>query len=226
MPASDINVLMLPSFDPGRREGRESRDRPAGLAGCGGGPRLLHGDTTPRRTHATGEKVLLVRQETSPEDVGGMHAAEGILTAVGGMTSHAAVVARGWGKCCVAGAGDRIAIDAQVESPSESKTYRQRGRLSHRRLDAARSWSGEMAHASLRSSPATSRPCWTGPTRSHPEGAHELPTPRQDAQRAREFGAQGIGLCRTEHMFFEGDRIKAMRQMILANDHESIGRRR
>ena len=157
----------------------------------------------------------MVRKETNPEDIEGMHLAVGILTSTGGMTSHAAVVARGWGRCCVAGAGE-IHIDEKGKKIKVgNKTLHAQGHALDRRLD--RRSDGR------RDRNANSRSCrgdfatvmgWADKYRTMKIRTN-ADTPA-DAKRAREFGAEGIGLCRTEHMFFEGERIKAMRAMILA----------
>jgi len=163
-----------------------------------------------------GEKVILVRTETSPEDIGGMHAAEGILTARGGMTSHAAVVARGMGKCCVAGCGD-----AKIDE--KSKTLNINGHVLHEgdwlTLNGS---TGEviLGQVKLIDPELTGNfgtlMAWADEYRAL--GVRTNADTPHDAKVARQFGAEGIGLCRTEHMFFEGDRIKAVRQMILAKD--------
>ena len=163
-----------------------------------------------------GKKVILVRIETSPEDLRGMNVAEGILTARGGMTSHAAVVARGMGKCCVSGAGS-IKIDYKKKTMvAGDKTYVEGDWIS---LNGS---TGEVYDGKIE----TREPELSGDFGSLMKLAdkHSVMLVRtnadtpHDAQVARSFGAQGIGLCRTEHMFFGGDKIKAMREMILAND--------
>ena len=166
-------------------------------------------------------KVVLVRIETSPEDLRGMAVAQGILTMRGGMTSHAAVVARGMGKCCVSGAGE-IKIDYK------EKTIEMAGQLYHEGDWISLNGStGEVYDGQV----PTTEPELGGDFGAIMNLASKYTktlvrtnadTPR-DARQARNFGAQGIGLCRTEHMFFEGDRIKAVREMILASDEE--GRR-
>ena len=166
-------------------------------------------------------KVVLVRIETSPEDLRGMAVAQGILTMRGGMTSHAAVVARGMGKCCVSGAGE-IRVDYKAKTVEMAgKTYKEGDWIS---LNGS---TGEVYDGQV----PTVMPELGGDFGQVMNFAAKYTktlvrtnadTPR-DAKQARAFGAQGIGLCRTEHMFFEGDRIKAVREMILASDVE--GRR-
>lgn len=171
---------------------------------------------------AKGEKVILVRIETSPEDLRGMNVAKGILTARGGMTSHAAVVARGMGKCCVSGAGTLV-IDYKARTMTvDGKTFKEGDWIS---LNGS---TGQVLEGKV----DTQDPELSGDFAKLMELADKYTkmnvrtnadTPK-DATVARGFGAQGIGLCRTEHMFFEGDRIKAMREMILADDEK--GRRK
>ena len=167
------------------------------------------------------KKVVLVRIETSPEDLRGMAVAQGILTMRGGMTSHAAVVARGMGKCCVSGAGE-IKVDYKAKTVEmNGKVYNEGDWIS---LNGS---TGEVYNGQV----PTRDPELDGDFGAIMNLAAKYTntlvrtnadTPR-DAKQARSFGAQGIGLCRTEHMFFEGDRIKAVREMILASDVE--GRR-
>jgi pyruvate,orthophosphate dikinase len=169
-----------------------------------------------------GHKVVLVRIETSPEDLKGMNVAEGILTARGGMTSHAAVVARGMGKCCISGAGS-LKIDYKTRTlVIEGKKYKEGDWIS---LNGS---TGEVYEGKI----TTKDPELSGDFGKLMKLADKYSrmlvrtnadTPN-DSKVARNFGAKGIGLCRTEHMFFEGDRIKAMREMILANDE--AGRRK
>lgn len=168
------------------------------------------------------KKVVLVRIETSPEDLRGMNVAQGILTARGGMTSHAAVVARGMGKCCVSGAG-ALQIDYKGRTMTvDGRVYKEGDWIS---LNGS---TGQVIEGKVE----TQDPELSGDFAMIMELADKYTrmkvrtnadTPK-DAQVARGFGAQGIGLCRTEHMFFEGDRIKAMREMILADDE--AGRRK
>jgi pyruvate,orthophosphate dikinase len=154
----------------------------------------------------------LVRKETNPEDIEGMHSAVGILTSTGGMTSHAAVVARGWGRCCVAGAGEIVIDEKGKKIKVGGKTFTSKDTLS---IDGS---TGEVMAGTI----ATQVPKLSGDFATVMGWADKYRTMKvrtnadtpDDAKRAREFGAQGIGLCRTEHMFFEGDRIKEMRAMI------------
>lgn len=168
----------------------------------------------------SGLDVVLVRTETSPEDIDGMHSSKGILTARGGMTSHAAVVARGMGTCCVAGCNDII-----IDEKAKTLTIKNSGLILREgdfiTLDGS---TGEVYNGRL----ATRDPELSGDFGTLMSWADEArkigvrtnaDTPF-DASVARKFGAEGIGLCRTEHMFFEGDRIKAVREMILASDVE------
>ncbi|XP_028065484.1 LOW QUALITY PROTEIN: pyruvate, phosphate dikinase, chloroplastic-like [Camellia sinensis] len=165
--------------------------------------------------HAQGKSVILVRTETSPEDVGGMHAASGILTARGGMTSHAAVVARGWGKCCVAGCSDIRVNDAEKVVVIGDRVFSEGEWLS------VNGSTGEVILGKQRLSP----PALCGDLETFMSWADKFrrlkvmanaDTP-DDALIARNNGAEGIGLCRTEHMFFASDqRIKAVRKMIMA----------
>ncbi|XP_047319351.1 pyruvate, phosphate dikinase, chloroplastic-like [Impatiens glandulifera] len=165
--------------------------------------------------HAQGKSVILVRTETSPEDVGGMHAATGILTARGGMTSHAAVVARGWGKCCVSGCGDIRVNDLEKVVVIGDKVIEEGGWIS---------LNGSTGEVILGKQPL-SPPALSGDLEAFMSWADEFrkikvmanaDTP-DDALTARKNGAEGIGLCRTEHMFFASDkRIKAVRRMIMA----------
>jgi len=165
-----------------------------------------------------GEKVILVRTETSPEDIEGMNAAQGILTARGGMTSHAAVVARGMGKCCVAGCSDIIVNEETKQFSVNDNVVKEGDWMT---LD------GTAGEVILGKVPVTD-PELSGDFGTLMKWADEVrklgvrtnaDTPR-DSKVAIKFGAEGIGLCRTEHMFFEGDRIKAVREMILSDSLE------
>ncbi len=164
------------------------------------------------------EKVVLVRLETSPEDIEGMHYAEGILTVRGGMTSHAAVVARGMGTCCVSGCGEIVIDEAEKVFTLAGKTFHEGDYIS---LDGS---TGNIYGEAIPTVPASV----SGNFGRIMKWADEFrvlkvrtnaDTPK-DAKQARAFGAEGIGLCRTEHMFFEADRIKAMREMIVSDTVE------
>ena len=165
------------------------------------------------------KKVIMVRLETSPEDLRGMSVAQGILTARGGMTSHAAVVARGMGKCCVSGAGE-IQVDYKEKTVTMGdKVYHEGDWIS---LNGA---TGDVYDGLVSSTDADMSGDFAAILNLADKYTNMVvytnaDSPR-DAKVARKFGAQGIGLCRTEHMFFEGDRIKAMREMIIADDTES-----
>lgn len=168
--------------------------------------------------HNDGKKIVLVRQETSPEDLAGMAVAEGILTVRGGMTSHAAVVARGMGKCCVSGVGE-IKVNYKNRSfEVDGKTYKEGDFIS---LNGT---NGEVYDGKVETKVAEMDNDFTllmdlaeKYTRLYVRTNADTP---RDAAIARKFGAKGIGLCRTEHMFFEGNKIKAMREMILAENSE------
>ena len=164
---------------------------------------------------AAGEKVILVRIETSPEDVGGMDAAEGILTSRGGMTSHAAVVARGWGKPCVAGCGSvAINYDTQQFKSTSGRIVKKGDWLSiNGSSGEVILGAEELVPAGLSDDFATFME-WADEFRTI--GVRTNADAPDDAAQAVTFGAEGIGLCRTEHMFFEGDRIQSVRKMILA----------
>ncbi len=168
-----------------------------------------------------GKKTILVRIETSPEDLKGMNVSNGILTARGGMTSHAAVVARGMGKCCVSGAGD-LRIDYKARTMTVgNKTYKEGDWIS---LNGSTGiiYEGQVGTRDAELSGDFAKLMDLTDDYAHLKVRANADTPR-DAQTAFAFGAQGIGLCRTEHMFFEGDRIRAVREMILADD--DTGRR-
>jgi pyruvate,orthophosphate dikinase len=217
-PAS-LDQLLHPTLDPDAPRKLFSRGLPAS-PGAASGAAVFSADEAEMRA-AKGEAVVLVRIETSPEDIHGMHAAKGILTTRGGMTSHAAVVARGMGRPCVAGAGG-ISVDYGAQTLSASGVTVRAGETIT--LDGATgevfvgsvpmiepSLSGDFAHLMQ----------WADEVRRMGVRANaETPL---DAETARKFGAEGIGLSRTEHMFFDPERIGAVRQMILA--HDTPGRR-
>lgn len=168
-----------------------------------------------------GKAVILVRIETSPEDLKGMNAAEGILTARGGMTSHAAVVARGMGKCCVSGAGN-IAIDYKARTMTIAGKVLKEGDWVSLNGSTGEVYEGKVGTMEAALSGDFSKLMTLAGKYAHMKVRANADTPH-DAKIAFGFGAEGIGLCRTEHMFFEGDRIKSVREMILADDE--AGRR-
>jgi pyruvate,orthophosphate dikinase len=218
---SQLDQLLHPSLDPKAHRDVIATGLPASPGAAGG--EIVFSAEDAEEANKLGLKVILVRIETSPEDIHGMHAAQGILTARGGMTSHAAVVARGMGKCCVAGCGG-IKVDyAAQQFVTNSGEVFQKGDVIT--LDGS---TGEVMKGSV----ATVQPELTGDfgqlmtwvdTFRRLKVRTNADTP-QDAAVARQFGAEGIGLCRTEHMFFEHDRIMAVREMILSEDVE--GRKR
>ena len=172
--------------------------------------------------HKDGKKVVLVRLETSPEDLAGMEAAEGILTARGGMTSHAAVVARGMGKCCVSGAGT-LNVDYKKKTIEVNGTVLKEGDFISINGSTGEVYIGEVQTKAAELSADFTELMALADKYSRLKVRTNADTPH-DASIARSFGAVGIGLCRTEHMFFEGEKIKAMREMILAENSE--GRRK
>ena len=218
---SQLDQLLHPSLDPKAAKTVIAKGLPASPgAACG---EVVFSADEAENAAKMGLKVILVRVETSPEDIHGMHAAQGILTARGGMTSHAAVVARGMGKCCVAGCGDIVVNYREQQFTAKGGVIIQKGDIIT--LDGS---TGEVILGQV----PTVQPKLTGDfgqlmlwvdkyrklkVRTNAD------TP-QDAKVAREFGAEGIGLCRTEHMFFDADRIMAVREMILSDDLE--GRKR
>ena len=216
---AQLDHLLHPTFDPGAPREVIATGLPAS-PGAASGRAVFTADDAETMAE-DGEAVILVRLETSPEDIGGMNAARGILTARGGQTSHAAVVARGMGKCCVAGcgaisidynkdlfkvngttvnAGDWVSLDGATGEVMLGRVPTRNPKLS-RNFATVMKWADEMRKLNVRTNADTPH----------------------DTEISRKFGAEGIGLCRTEHMFFEGDRILAVREMILAADES--GRR-
>ena len=214
---SQLDQLLHPSLDPKAVKNIIAKGLPAS-PGAVSGQVVFTADEAEEEAKK-GKKVILVRIETSPEDIHGMHAAQGILTARGGMTSHAAVVARGMGKCCVAGCGD-----IKVDYASESFTAKNGVVV---KLGDTITLDGSMGEVILGAVP-TVAPSLTGDfadlmvwadTFRQLKVRTNADTPH-DSKVAREFGAEGIGLCRTEHMFFDAERIAAVREMILSEDLE------
>jgi len=212
-----LDILLHPSVAPVAEEKAIllARGLPAGPGGATG--KVVFTADDAEAWAKKGEKVILVRNETSPEDIHGMHAAEAILTAKGGMTSHAALVARGWGKCCIVGCSELVIDVHRKEVHVNGKTLKEgdwitlngtAGRVYEGQLDLLPAdpdknpWYKELMK-------------WADMVRTLKVRTN-ADTPG-DATVARNFGAEGIGLCRTEHMFFGPDRIKAMREMILSD---------
>lgn len=210
-PAS-LDQLLHPTLDPKAKKQVVAKGLPASPGAASG--KVVFSAEDAEAAAKNKEKVILVRIETSPEDIHGMHAAEGILTARGGMTSHAAVVARGMGKCCVSGAGDIRINYARKEFSASGLTVREGEMIT---------LNGSTGEVMLGEVP-TVQPSLSGDFSTIMGWADEERTLRirtnaetmADAQTARKFGAEGIGLCRTEHMFFDAERIVAMREMIVA----------
>lgn len=214
-----LDQLLHPTLDPDAERNVIAKGLPASPGAASG--KVVFSADAAEAAAREGERVILVRVETSPEDIHGMHAAEGILTTRGGMTSHAAVVARGMGRPCVSGAG-QIRVDYANQTFFVGGTTVKAGdRVT---IDGG---TGEVMLGEV----ATVQPELSGNFAKIMEWADAARRMRirtnaetpADAKTARDFGAEGIGLCRTEHMFFEGERIVAMREMIVANDE--AGRR-
>ena len=214
-----LDQLLHPRLDPNAVREVLAKGLPAS-PGAASGQVYFSADEV-EAAASRGEKTILVRVETSPEDIHGMHAAQGILTARGGMTSHAAVVARGMGRPCVVGAGELVIDYPKKVMLAGNVTIAAGEKIT---IDGA---AGQI----IRGEVATIQPelsgdfatlmSWADKIRTL--GVHANADTPEDARTAREFGAEGIGLCRTEHMFFEAERIVAMREMILAQDE--VGRR-
>jgi len=216
-----LDELLHPIFD--KKAINEAKLVAKGLAASPGAAsgRVVFNADDAADWAASGEKVIMVRIETSPEDLAGMAAAQGILTARGGMTSHAAVVARGMGKCCVSGAGT-LKIDYAAKVIEVDGLVVKEGDYISLNGSTGDIFLGKVGtkEAELDADFAELMTLADKHTRMSVRTNADTP---HDAQVARKFGATGIGLCRTEHMFFEGEKIKAMREMILAKDE--AGRR-
>lgn len=208
-----LDQLLHPTIDPGAERDIVTTGLPASPGAASGA--IVFTSDEAEKAKAEGRKTILVRVETSPEDIHGMHAAEGILTSRGGMTSHAAVVARGMGKPCVAGAG-LLRIDYRNGVINASGRMLKEGDIITIDGATGQVLSGEvkMLQPTLSGDFGTLMGWADNVRRMTVRTNAETP---QDAKVAREFGAEGIGLCRTEHMFFEGERIVAVREMILAD---------
>ena len=215
IPPQAMTQFLLPGYSAADKAGAKvlTTGLPAS-PGAARGKLAFTAEEAVRRT-AAGEEVILVRRETSPEDVDGMHHAAGILTSTGGMTSHAAVVARGWGKCCVVGAGE-LQINAKQKRVTVGGTNF--GPMDMFSIDGS---TGEVMEGAV----PHSQPELSGYFGTVMDWADEFGTlgiranadTSEEALRARHFGATGIGLCRTEHMFFGPGRIEAMQEMILSD---------
>ena len=214
----NLDTLLHPQFDAKALKAAEPMGKalPASPgAACG---KIVFTAEDAKEWAARGEKVVLVRLETSPEDIEGMKAAQGILTVRGGMTSHAAVVARGMGTCCVSGCSAIVMDEENKQFTLSGKTYHEGDWLS---LDGSTGniYDGAMPTVDASIGGEFGRiMAWADKFRRL-QVRTNADTPR-DAKKARELGAQGIGLCRTEHMFFEGDRIAAIREMICSDTVE------
>ncbi len=215
-----LDQLLHPRVDPTTKVQKIAKGLPASPGAAVG--KVVFTAGAAEEAAGKGDRVILVRTETSPEDIGGMHAAQGILTARGGMTSHAAVVARGMGKPCVAGSQDITVYEEHGYFFAKDLKI-QRG--DYITLDGS---TGEVMLGEVKliqpelSGDFATLMRWADKYRKI--GVRTNADTPKDAQVTRKFGAGGIGLCRTEHMFFEGDRIDAVREMILADDVE--GRKR
>ena len=214
-----LDALLHPQFDPAALKAA----KPIGSAlpaspGAACGRVAFSAADAVKMIEETGDPVVLVRLETSPEDIEGMHVSQGILTARGGMTSHAAVVARGMGTCCVAGCGDIVIHEDEKLFQLGGKTIHEGDYIS---LDGT---TGNIYGEAIKTVPATISGDfgrlmgWADEIRQL--GIHTNADTPQDAQQALDFGAEGIGLTRTEHMFFGADRIRPMRKMILSKTEE------
>ena len=211
---SALEQLLHPTLDPTAPRQVVATGLPASPGAASG--EIVFDASDAEQMKSAGRKVILVRIETSPEDILGMHAAEGILTTRGGMTSHAAVVARGMGKPCVSGAGAIRVNYAKATMTAAGLTFNRGDLLT---IDGA---TGQVIKGAVKmrqpelSDEFTTLMEWADAVRRMGVRAN-ADTPR-DARVAQKFGAEGIGLCRSEHMFFEGERIVAVREMILAGD--------
>ncbi|AQQ10274.1 Pyruvate, phosphate dikinase [Sedimentisphaera cyanobacteriorum] len=213
--ANQLDTLLHPSFDSNAKRDVVAKGLPASPGAAVG--QVVFDAEAAEKWEAQGKKTVLVRTETSPEDIGGMAAAEGILTVRGGMTSHAAVVARGMGKCCVAGCSDISINEKSKKFSVAGKTFKEGDWVS---LDGS---SGQLMAGAV----PTVEPKMSGDFKKFMSICDKVrkikvrtnaDTP-EDAEKAIGFGAEGIGLCRTEHMFFEGKRVWYVRQAILEADN-------
>ena len=213
-----LDTLLHPQFDAEALKSAPVLAKALGASPGAASGKVVYTAEDAKEWAARGEKVVLVRLETSPEDIEGMKAAQGILTVRGGMTSHAAVVARGMGKCCVSGCGEIKMDEANKQFELAGKTFHEGDWLS---LDGS---TGTIYDGAIPTVPATiggefGRVMGWADKYRRLQVRTNADTPA-DAAQARKFGAQGIGLCRTEHMFFNEDRIPAIREMICSDTME------
>ncbi len=213
-----LDTLLHPQFDAEALKSAPVLAKALGASPGAASGKVVYTAEDAKEWAARGEKVVLVRLETSPEDIEGMKAAQGILTVRGGMTSHAAVVARGMGKCCVSGCGEIKMDEANKQFELAGKTFHEGDWLS---LDGS---TGTIYDGAIPTVPATiggefGRVMGWADKYRRLQVRTNADTPA-DAAQARKFGAQGIGLCRTEHMFFNEDRIPAIREMICSDTVE------
>ncbi|HEY8496616.1 MAG TPA: pyruvate, phosphate dikinase [Limnochordales bacterium] len=217
VPPAQLDQLLHKQVDPNAKVEVLTKGLPASPGAAVG--RIVFNADDAEQWAARGESVILVRRETSPEDIGGMHAAAGILTSRGGMTSHAAVVARGMGKCCVAGASELRVDEEKKQLIINGRVFNEGDWIT---INGS---TGEVIAGQVKlvdpelSGHFAKLMAWADQFRALKVRTN-ADTP-EDAAKARKFGAEGIGLCRTEHMFFGEERIKAMREMILAKDTEA-----
>ena len=213
-----LDELLHPVFD--KKAEKQAKEFVKGLPASPGAAtgHIVFFAEDAAKWHADGKKVVMVRIETSPEDLAGMTVAEGILTARGGMTSHAAVVARGMGKCCVSGAG-ALDIDYKARTVRVDGVLLREGDYISLNGTTGIAYVGEVPTKAAELSGDFKELMDLCDKYTKLQVRTNADTPH-DAAIARSFGAAGIGLCRTEHMFFEGEKIKAMREMILAEDAE------
>ena len=216
-----LDQLLHPTIDPEAERNVIATGLPASPGAASG--EIVFSSEDAEALSSQGRKVILVRVETSPEDIHGMHAAEGILTTRGGMTSHAAVVARGMGKPCVAGAG-MLRVDYRTQTMSAGGATMKKGEMLTIDGSTGQVLVGRvpMREPELAGEFATLMQWADGARKLKVRANADTPA---DARTAIKFGAEGIGLCRTEHMFFDEDRIQAVREMILAEDEKDAPRR-
>ena len=216
--SNHLNEIMLPIIDSSEEKTAQIiiRGLPAGPGGATG--QIVFTSEKAKKWYEEGKDVILVREETSPEDVHGMYAAKGILTSRGGMTSHAALVARGWGKCCIVGCSDLIINDSNQSMMIDNVTYKEGDWLTlNGSLGTVYNEKLSLVRNDINDNPLfkkimnLSEKYMDVVVRANADS-------KKDALNARKMGAKGIGLCRTEHMFFSPDRILSMRKMILSTN--------